>query len=416
MRGLPKSFSSLLGATILISLLLLVGCGGSGGGGSTGGTTGSNPLPAGEKGKWTILVYMNAANDLYSYSTLNMNQIEQVATNPGVRFVVQWKQSKDLFSGSTFDGTRRYLAYPDQSKSIKSHLLENMGTAVDMGQADTLKQFVEWGKAQYPADRYLLVVWNHGNGWMRAQDHDLTTRGISYDDQTGNAIQVWQLQAALGASGMDMIAFDASLMQMAEIAFELKGITPLVIGSEESPPGEGYPYQTIFAPFASNPDQSSVELSRNFVTGMLGVPEYKSRKITQSVVDTTKLSSVGAAASNLGNLLFLHPEANDDVIAARNAAQAYSPTTYRHYYDLYGFCSDLRARVASTALKDAASDVITSIESAVIWEGHNAQSPGSHGLAVDLSTSTQFALVKDDYAKLAWATGTAWDEWLRVAP
>ena len=47
--------------------------------------------------KWPVLVYINAANDLYQFSDLNMNQMEQVAGNNQVRFVVQWKQSTDLF-------------------------------------------------------------------------------------------------------------------------------------------------------------------------------------------------------------------------------------------------------------------------------------------------------------------------------
>jgi hypothetical protein len=251
---------------------------------------------------------------------------------------------------------------------------------------------------------------------MRSVDDDVITRGVSYDDQTGNAIQIWQLQPALTGSGMDMIAFDASLMQMAEVAYELRGITPLVVGSEESPPGEGYPYQRVFAPFTATPDKTPLDLSKSFVDGMLNEPLYNSRKITQSVIQTNKLSSVGTAAGNLGNLLFLHPEANDAVIASRSASQAYSPTTYRHYYDMEDFVTELKGRVVSQELKDACDAVVAALDQAVVWEGHNAQSAGSRGLAVDLSTAAQFALVRDDYIKLAWATGTAWDEWLRVAP
>lgn len=428
---------SILPYAIFLGLLVLIGCGGGGGGGSSTSatatstavtatattstaTTSGDPLPAGQKGKWTVLVYMNAANDLYSFSSLNMNQMEQIATNPEVRYVVQWKMSKDLFSSSPFDGTRRYIAYPDPSDTanttLVSHLLDDMGTSVDMGKADTLKDFVKWGKEQYPADHYALVVWNHGNGWMRSADQDLITRGVSYDDQTGNAIQIWQLQPALTGMGLDLIAFDASLMQMAEVAYELRGVTPLVVGSEESPPGEGYPYQLVFAPFSATPDKPAAQLSKSFVDGMLAVPAYQNRKITQSVIDTTKLVPVGTAASDLANKLFLHPEANDAVKAARSASQSFSPTTFRHYYDLSSFATNLKSRVDSQELKDACDVVTTAISGAILWEGHNTQSPGSRGIAIDLSSAEQFAPVRDDYIQLAWATATSWDEWLRVAP
>lgn len=406
----------------LLALLVIFGCGGSGGGttGTTSSTTG-DPLPPGQKGKWTVMVYMNAANDLYSFSTLNMNQIENITTNSQVRYVVQWKQSTDLFSQSTFNGTRRYIAYPDPSdlskpNPITSHLLQDMGTGIDMGIPSTLHEFVTWAKSEYPADHYALVIWNHGNGWERSVDDGGITRGVSYDDQTGNAIQIWQLEEALGGTNLDMIAYDASLMQMAEVAYEMKGLTPLVIGSEESPPGAGYPYNTVFKPFSDTPDMSPRDLSKSFVDGMVNNPDYVNRKITQSVLDSSKLSDLGVKASALANLLFLHPEENDAIVAARTATQAYSPVDFRHYFDLYDFCVNLKSRVAASDLKSACDDLIASIQAATVWEGHNSQSPRSHGIAIDLSSGTEFAALRPDYLNLAWAKSTSWDEWLRVAP
>lgn len=76
------------------------------------------------KTKWTVLVYLNAANDLFVASDKNVNQMEKAATNPNVRFVVQWKQAKDLFPTSSFDGVRRYLVKPDTSNQIKSELVQ----------------------------------------------------------------------------------------------------------------------------------------------------------------------------------------------------------------------------------------------------------------------------------------------------
>lgn len=250
--------------------------------------------------KWTVLVYLNAANDLYQFSTLNVNQMERVAANPQVRFVLQWKQSQTQWPQSSFDGTRRYLVRPDATDRVASKFVQDLGF-VDMGSPQALADFVQWATTYYPSDRTVLVVWNHGNGWRRRPDD--RGRAISYDDETGNAIQIWDLGSALGGHRFDILAWDASLMQMLEVAYEARGNAEFVAGSEESPPGEGYPYDRIFDAFRDAPDAPTRDLAKSFVDGMLEVPEYQSRRITQSVIETARLGDVATALDALAGVL-----------------------------------------------------------------------------------------------------------------
>ena len=257
--------------------------------------------------KWTVFVFLNAANDLYNWSDDNVNQMEEVANNPDVRFVVQWKQSRDLFSSSTFDGVRRYLVKPDNtsalvSELIQSDLVDGMGSPLDMGKPETLKAFLDWGKTYYPADRYALVLWNHGNGWRRGPEED-RGRAFSYDDQTGSSIQIWEIGNALAGHTFDIVAWDTSLMQMVEVAYELSPFTKFVVGSEESPPAEGYPYNTVFAPMRDNPNDTTANLTKGFIDGMVNNPSYSNRKITQSSVDTLKLGALATSLDAFGQAL-----------------------------------------------------------------------------------------------------------------
>lgn len=366
--------------------------------------------------KWTVLVYINAANDLFQFSDLNVNQMEQVAQNPQVRFVLQWKQAQSIFPTSSFNGTRRYLVKPDTGSQIASQLIQDMGTGVDMGRPDTLKAFIDWGKTYYPADRYVLVVWNHGNGWHRGID-DLG-RAVSYDDDTGNAIQIWELKQALGNQQFDIIAWDASLMQMAEVAYEVKDNTKLVAGSEESPPGEGYPYQLIFAKFRDNPDDTTVNLSKAFVDGMLGNPDYATRKITQSVLDTTKLPALATAFGGLATSLKANvANIQVQVDLARDTAQSYSPRVDRVYRD----ATDLLGILKTTAnipadVAQNCTQVQSAAAAAIVWEGHNSNSPNSHGISIDFSPASIFVGVANDYNLMQFAQSSGWGTWLQVAP
>jgi hypothetical protein len=365
--------------------------------------------------KWTVMVFMNAANDLVTFSPLNMNQMEQVAGNPQVRFVVQWKEALSI-PNSTFNSTKRYLMAPDTTNQINSPVLQDLGPNIDMGDKQTLQEFINWAKTFYPADHYCLVVWNHGNGWRRTAE-DTITRGVSYDDETGNSIKTWELAQALGGNHFDIIAWDASLMQMMEVAYEIKDSADYIVGSEESPPGAGYPYHLVFAPFKNNPDAPVTTLSKAFVDGMIQQYGSTSFEITQSVIDTSKLSTLATSIDDLSDAMIANVGSLGTLVpTVRNSAQAYKPGTGRIYRDLWDVCDKLQAGSPPAAVATAAGNVKTAISNAVIWEGHNVNSPGSHGISIDFSSSSQFALVSADYSLLRFAADTSWNEWLTVAP
>ncbi|MBC8065167.1 MAG: Ig-like domain-containing protein, partial [Chlorobia bacterium] len=299
--------------------------------------------------KWTVLIFLNAANDLNEFGDLNFDQMEEVAGNPQVRFVVQWKQFQSSLSPNpSFVGTRRYLAKLDTANGINSELIQNMGTNVDMGRKETLLDFINWGKTFYPAQRYCLVIWNHGNGWRRGPDSNRPTRGVSYDDQTGSSIETWELAQALGSNNIDIIAWDASLMQMAEVAHEIQDQAELIVGSEESPPGAGYPYDLVFAPFRDNPDATTLTLAKSFVDNTLIGYQGTGEFITQSVIDPTQLANLATKVSALAQEL-INNQASPGFAAmiqqVRNEAARYprkflptNPGDFRKYRDLWDVC------------------------------------------------------------------------------
>jgi hypothetical protein len=292
-----------------------------------------------------------------------------------------------------------------------------MGTTVDMGLPETLRDFVSWGQTYFPADRTILIIWNHGSGWRRGMPEP-PNRAVSFDDETGNAIQTWQLNQALGSANLELLAWDASLMQMLEVAYEVRTKVPLVVGSEESPPGEGYPYDLIFAKFRDNPDLPTRELAKEFVNAMLAVPAYKSRKITQSVLETAALDPLAQAVSQLADALLAHQgNIAPQVQSARNLTQSYSQTSTRYYRDLYDLTLKLDGQPDMPAdILAANAQVRHAIGNVIVFEGHNDLSPGSHGISVDFSPGSTFGVYAQDYGLLGFAAATNWDEWLKVAP
>ncbi len=169
-----------------------------------------------------------------------------------------------------------------------------MGPNVDMGDWRELRGFITWTQQRYPADRYALVLWNHGAGWRNTRAASPATRSVSIDEATGNEIQTWQLPQALNTSPkVDLLVFDASLMQMMEVAYEVRNSAGIMVGSEESPPGEGYVYDPFLGDLAANPEMTPRQFAGRIVERT--IESYGTgSNITQSAVDLSQMDGLAA--------------------------------------------------------------------------------------------------------------------------
>ena len=469
-RSARRSFLPLtISATAAVAL---AGCGGSGGNSNgnsnlvnTGATIaqpgwGVNKTATVQPSKqWTFLVYMNGANDLDTDAITNIHQMESIGSTDAVNVVVQFKRGQGFDSNTqqTFDtsnggwsGTRRYYITKDGDQNNINSVLLSTNSALDMGDWHSLQAFVQWGIQTYPAQRYCLVVWNHGSGW-RAEpigktgtrnvltSRKTTGRGVSFDDVSGNYILSTQLAQAIDmGSGRkwDLLAWDCSLMQMIENDYEIKDKTQYIVGSEESPPGSGYPYDTILADLNANPGMNGKAYGSDIAQKTLDffvANPYSGQSatgstvivapnhLTQSVVDSSQLTGVASAIDNLGKVLTgAQSRYAIQIAQARGASDEYgvydlSPSDptfqfYQSYRDPVDFVHELidtlpgatGPLVPDGGVQSAANGVRNAINSAVVFNVAGSQHSGSHGLSLYLPTPSDYAL--DDKTQ---AGGTA---------
>lgn len=367
--------------------------------------------------KWTVLVFLNAANDLDVFSDLNVNQMERVANNPEVRFIIQWKRVQSLGYGAPWTGTRRYHVKYDNDPNnnwanVRSELIQDLGGNVDMGAKETLRDFINWGMTYYPAQRYVVVVWNHGSGWRDELPVE-PTRGVSFDDQFGTYIRTYELAQALDSIfPIDILSWDASLMQMLEVAYEVKDRVRYVVGSEESPPGEGLPYDLVFGPLRNNPNLATETFLQYFGLGMLQF-YGESRPITQSSLRASRMQDIANALNELGNALIANAGTyNLQIIQARNSSEAYgAPYVYR---DLGHVSLRLKTLIPNAGIQNACDGVIAAINSAVVWNHRNSHRPNATGVSIEFGPGTQ--PYWNTYDLLSLSVATSWNEWCRMSP
>ncbi|MEQ3317436.1 clostripain-related cysteine peptidase [Enterocloster clostridioformis] len=203
---------------------------------------------AAEAADSTIMVYMNGS-DLegdYGAATADLWEMmdalkvmEQEGKSPSLHVVVEAGGST-RWELDEMDGVP-YARFPLTGDGISS--MESMEIG-NMGDADTLTDFINYGVRSYPANHYGLILWNHGGGPVGGYGSD------SHFD--GDGLSLEEIREALGHSVMadsafDFVAFDACLMGSAETAGCLDGYADYVIASPELEPQHGYDYRWMTA-------------------------------------------------------------------------------------------------------------------------------------------------------------------------
>ena len=99
----------------------------------------------------------------------------------------------ELEKGTTYrfllDPAKGYSKEKPQMQLTDDNIYGGRGNKVNMGDENTLLDFINWAKENYPAENYMLIMNDHGGGYMPHDDQpkaaSADTRGIIYDDGYG---------------------------------------------------------------------------------------------------------------------------------------------------------------------------------------------------------------------------------------
>lgn len=178
--------------------------------------------------------------------------------------------------------------------------VDSVGSA-SMGDVSTFADFLVYGFDNYPADRYGLIMWDHGSG---------ASGGLCYDEMTGDPLyypEIYEgLEKARSRSGVSQkfafIGFDACLMASYELANHLAPFADYMIASEELEPGSGWAYDEWLGDLAENPGMDIPTLGKKIVDSFIRSNSgfFRGDYATLSVCDLNRLDTLQAAVEELG--------------------------------------------------------------------------------------------------------------------
>jgi len=345
---------------------------------------------------WTFVVYMAADNDLESFAFDDLSEMTSVGgSNEDVNIII-------IFDGLADNDSAIYLAGDQELFEIESY------NELNMGDGQTLKDTASYVFNNFPADRYALIFWNHGSGWHDDKNRgavkwvceDIASGGdVLGNDELDNALTYIRNNSP--ASSIDLIGFDACLMQMIEIAYYLKDDGKVLVGSQETEDGDGWEYNNFLNQLISNPNMTPDTLGSKIVSTYIAKPDA-----TLSVLDLEQINNLSTAIDNLASeLILVGGNSNASVMDAMFATLYFADWDY---LDLYDFADKLIDQNINTAINSNADALKTSIDNTVIDNGYGfSEYSDSHGISIYFPETGNY---DSDYNYLDFAADTDWDD------
>ncbi len=285
----------------------------------------------------TIMVYL-CGTDLESKSgmaTRDLIEMTNATLSNNLRIVV--------YTGGCTKWNNEYISsnvnqiYEVVSGGIKC-VSQNAGNG-SMTDPATLTSFIKYCAQNYAANRYELILWDHGGG---------SVSGYGYDQKNtrSGSMTLAGINTALKNAGMkfDFIGFDACLMATVETGLMLSEYADYMIASEETEPGIGWYYTNWLTAFAANTSMPTIDVGQKIVDDFVSTcnSQCRGQSATLSVVDLAELSNTAPAslksfAQSISTLI-----KNDDYKAvsnARNGSREFAQSTMIDQIDLVHFAN-----------------------------------------------------------------------------
>ena len=301
-------------------------------------------------------------------ATADLQELLEVKLPANVKFLIQTGGASQWQNNVVTSGAvERYL--------YTSEGLERLATLqdADMGNVNTLAEFIRFGKDNYQADHKVFVFWDHGGG---------SAVGICLDERTGNMLSLNDLRAAFTATyepsaenpPFELIGFDACLMATYDTVNTLDGLTRYVTASEEVEPGIGWNYTGWVGALAENPAMGGAKLGQVICDTYMSACEsyWVDDTATLSVIDLSKLPYLRNAYESFGLEALRAAHKNPRNFFAnfgRGAVQAenYGGNTRQSGYTNMVDIVDL-ARGNKAILPNTADKLIGAVDDAVIYK------------------------------------------------
>ena len=244
------------------------------------------------EGTTTLLVYM-CGTDLQDAGCEDLVEMAEVEAGEAINVVVLAGGAKE-WDLEDLKGNTRTLAVIRDGYFEE---LEDWGHA-SMGSPESLKEFLQYGLTEYPADRTVVVLWDHGAGSEGGVCFDETAKDDGLTIVEINDV-LNSLKQSVPDYHINIFGCDACMMATYEMAAMLSHHNiGYYVASEELEPGTGWYYTGWLEMLKNDPSVSDQDLCIGIIESFMeaSLQNEPDDYLTLSAVD---LSAVGALENSV---------------------------------------------------------------------------------------------------------------------
>ncbi|MDR2655253.1 MAG: hypothetical protein LBC56_04145 [Oscillospiraceae bacterium] len=254
---------------------------------------------------WAVYWYL-CGSDLESgggAASADLRELLEVALPDNIVFVIET------------GGAKEWRTREISSKNLGRYVYDKGGLyqvdeqpQANMGDTDTLVDFLSFCATNYPADHQAFIFWDHGGG---------SSSGVIFDEiYNFDSLSLNDIRTAFGSvynlseenPPFELVGFDACLMATLDTAQALSGVSKYMAASEESEPGNGWLYSGWAQDLAANPAMGGDALGKSICDSYVAgcIKERSEDEITLSVIDVGKISKLVSACDIVGREILLN--------------------------------------------------------------------------------------------------------------
>ena len=337
----------------------------------------------------TVLVLMNGS-DLesdYQEATADITEMVRAQKSDRVNILLETVGTKrwDRRYGISSNRSERYRV-TDRGITLVDGSLGQLDTTVP----STLSDFIRWGAENYPADRYILLLWDHGGG---------PVYGFGYDEYQSyeSTLTIDEIQLALRDGGVyfDLIGMDCCLMSSIEVCCALYEYCDYTLLSEDFEPGCGWSHSGWLSALAKNPAIPTPDLAKIVIDDSVRVCESNLQNdggTTLALMDESYMKLLYAAWVDFAY-------ANEDALLNANYSQLRQSTGRAHPrvrsisdwfvgdgddYTLSDYCITDALSLAQNIESDKADAFTAALNTSIVYFGRTSDETTLTGLSVTL--------------------------------
>ncbi|HUT80479.1 MAG TPA: clostripain-related cysteine peptidase [Candidatus Bathyarchaeia archaeon] len=364
---------------------------------------------------WTYMLYLDADNDIEGDAVRDFEWLEQAGgSNENISIVVLFDRIPGFDNThGNWNGSRIYnITENVLPTTIDSQLMVDLGE-VDMANPASLTDFISYCFENFPAENYILDLWNHGHAaYGVIDDETSSTHFIVNDIQLAitNALAAYEEE-------INIISMDACDMNTIEVAWEMRNLCDYFITTEDGT--NGYPYNSIIQKLKLQPNLNA-SLFCELIVDAYSIYYQNTYKNCLSVIDQTKLLGIPEVINPFISELITTLEAGyyDEIFAFSR------DLTYDFYdecwVDLVALIKNIIFFLDEPSLNLVGRELLDYLDQVITYNWQHPNYGGSaNGLTIFLPDGTIAMESIEGYNSglsftedMDWLTDTLWDEFL----